>query len=118
MNRVEMPQPAKRCAAILGRLLTAEVRCNHSFGYLGVIGDDMPIRIYILAKQLNRPTAWSASRRGSNYRRQTMTQATLPRRERRNFVMWIHIAKRSETRERRIRESIALLAAGKKLGLK
>jgi len=57
MNRVEMRQPAKRCAAILGRLLTAEVRCNHSFGYLGVIGDDMPIRIYILAKQLNRPTA-------------------------------------------------------------
>ena len=43
---------------------------------------------------------------------------TLPRRERRNFVVWIHIAKRPETRERRIRESVALLAAGKKLGLK
>lgn len=42
----------------------------------------------------------------------------LPRRERRNFVVWIHIAKRSETRGRRIRESIALLAAGRKLGLK
>ena len=39
-------------------------------------------------------------------------------RERRNFVVWIHTAKRAETRERRIRESIALLAAGKKLGLK
>jgi uncharacterized protein YdeI (YjbR/CyaY-like superfamily) len=37
---------------------------------------------------------------------------------RRNFVVWIHIAKRPETRERRIRESIALLSAGKKLGLK
>jgi uncharacterized protein YdeI (YjbR/CyaY-like superfamily) len=37
---------------------------------------------------------------------------------RRNFVVWIHIAKRPETRARRIRESIALLAAGKKLGLK
>ena len=37
---------------------------------------------------------------------------------RRHFVMWIHTAKRPETRERRIRESIALLAAGKKLGLK
>jgi uncharacterized protein YdeI (YjbR/CyaY-like superfamily) len=36
----------------------------------------------------------------------------------RHFVGWIHIAKRPETRERRIRESIALLAAGKKLGLK
>jgi len=37
---------------------------------------------------------------------------------RRTFVMWIHTAKRAETLERRIRESIALLAAGKKLGLK
>ena len=37
---------------------------------------------------------------------------------RRNFVVWIHIAKRPETRDRRIRESIELLAAGKKLGLK
>jgi uncharacterized protein YdeI (YjbR/CyaY-like superfamily) len=42
----------------------------------------------------------------------------LPRGERRNFVVWIHIAKRPETRARRIRESIALLAAGRKLGLK
>lgn len=42
----------------------------------------------------------------------------LPRTQRRNFVVWIHVAKRPETRERRIRESIALLAAGKKLGLK
>jgi uncharacterized protein YdeI (YjbR/CyaY-like superfamily) len=37
---------------------------------------------------------------------------------RRHFVGWIHSAKRPETREKRIRESIALLAAGKKLGLK
>ncbi len=37
---------------------------------------------------------------------------------RRDFVVWIHTAKRTETREKRIRESIALLAAGKKLGLK
>jgi uncharacterized protein YdeI (YjbR/CyaY-like superfamily) len=42
----------------------------------------------------------------------------LPPRERRNFVVWIHIAKLAATRERRIRESIALLAAGRKLGLK
>ena len=40
------------------------------------------------------------------------------RTDRRNFVVWIHMAKRAETRERRIRESIELLAAGKKLGLK
>ncbi len=37
---------------------------------------------------------------------------------RRDFVVWIHTAKRPETRDRRIRESIELLSAGKKLGLK
>lgn len=37
---------------------------------------------------------------------------------RRNFVTWIHSSKRQETRDRRIRESITLLATGKKLGLK
>lgn len=37
---------------------------------------------------------------------------------RRHFVGWIHTAKRPETRESRIRQSIALLEAGKKLGLK
>jgi uncharacterized protein YdeI (YjbR/CyaY-like superfamily) len=37
---------------------------------------------------------------------------------RRHFVVWIHMAKRPDTRARRIRESISLLAAGKKLGLK
>jgi uncharacterized protein YdeI (YjbR/CyaY-like superfamily) len=37
---------------------------------------------------------------------------------RRHFVVWIHIAKRPETREKRIRESIALLEAGQRLGLK
>jgi uncharacterized protein YdeI (YjbR/CyaY-like superfamily) len=37
---------------------------------------------------------------------------------RRTFVMWIHTAKRPETREKRIQESLALLAAGRRLGLK
>jgi uncharacterized protein YdeI (YjbR/CyaY-like superfamily) len=37
---------------------------------------------------------------------------------RRNFVVWIHTAKRPETRDRRIREAIELLSAGRKLGLK
>jgi uncharacterized protein YdeI (YjbR/CyaY-like superfamily) len=39
-------------------------------------------------------------------------------RERQRFVHWIHTAKRPETRERRVRDSIALLANGRKLGLK
>jgi uncharacterized protein YdeI (YjbR/CyaY-like superfamily) len=37
---------------------------------------------------------------------------------RRQYVGWIHLAKRPETRERRIRETLKLLAARKKLGLK
>lgn len=37
---------------------------------------------------------------------------------RRQFVGWIHTARRPETRAKRLRESVALLAAGKKLGLK
>jgi len=37
---------------------------------------------------------------------------------RRNFIVWIHMAKQPRTRERRIRESVDLLAAGKRLGLK
>ncbi len=43
---------------------------------------------------------------------------SLPKGARRQFVVWIHTAKREETRDRRIRESVALLAAGKRLGLK
>jgi len=43
---------------------------------------------------------------------------TLSARNRRDFVIWIHTAKRPETRERRIREAIERLSAGKKLGLK
>ena len=42
----------------------------------------------------------------------------LARTYRRDFVVWIHIAKRPETRAKRIRAAIALLAAGKTLGLK
>ena len=42
----------------------------------------------------------------------------LARTYRRDFVVWIHTAKRPETRARRIRQSIELLSAGRKLGLK
>jgi uncharacterized protein YdeI (YjbR/CyaY-like superfamily) len=60
---------------------------------------------YIGAAFKANPTAWTFFK-------------TLSARNRRDFVVWIHTAKRPETRERRIRESIELLAAGKKLGLK
>lgn len=43
---------------------------------------------------------------------------SLSKRNRRDFVVWIHTAKRPETRERRIRESIERLSTGQKLGLK
>lgn len=60
---------------------------------------------YIAKALKSNPTAWAFFRK------------LAPTRQR-DFVVWIHIAKRPETRARRIRESIALLAAGKKLGLK
>ena len=34
------------------------------------------------------------------------------------YLAWIEVAKRPETREKRIKESIRLLAEGKKLGLR
>lgn len=64
---------------------------------------DLPAYI---AKELKaNPKAWS------------FFQGLAPT-SRRHFVGWIFLAKRPETRKKRIRESIALLAAGKKLGLK
>jgi uncharacterized protein YdeI (YjbR/CyaY-like superfamily) len=60
---------------------------------------------YIVKALKGSPKAWSAF------------QALAPTHQR-NYVVWIHIAKRPETREKRIHESIELLAAGKKLGLK
>ena len=57
-------------------------------------------------------TAFKANRKAWNF------FEALSATNRRNFVVWIHTAKRPETRAKRIRESLALLAAGKKLGLK
>jgi uncharacterized protein YdeI (YjbR/CyaY-like superfamily) len=37
---------------------------------------------------------------------------------RRAYICWIESAKREETKEKRLREALSLLAAGKKLGLK
>jgi len=43
---------------------------------------------------------------------------SLPASARRMFVLWIHTAKREETREKRIRESVEHLERGERLGLK
>lgn len=64
---------------------------------------DLPA--YIAKSLKAQPKAWEFFRR-------------LAPTDRRDFVVWIHTAKRPETRERRIRESIARLLAGQKLGLK
>ncbi len=37
---------------------------------------------------------------------------------RKQFISWIAVAKRQETKERRVRESIVLLERGEKLGMK
>jgi uncharacterized protein YdeI (YjbR/CyaY-like superfamily) len=64
---------------------------------------DLPV--YIARTLKANPKAWTFFRQlAPTYRR--------------NFVVWIHTARRPETREKRIRESIGLLAAGQKLGLK
>ena len=60
---------------------------------------------YIAKAFKTNPTAWQHF------------QALAPS-YRRHFVVWIHIAKRPDTRDRPLRESIELLSAGKKLGLK
>ena len=60
---------------------------------------------YIRRELTARPRAWEAFRRLAPSRR-------------RLYVGWVHSAKREETRERRLREVVRVLAAGKKLGLK
>jgi len=57
-------------------------------------------------------TAFKANPRGWKFFQ------TLSARKRRDFVVWIHTAKRPETRERRIREALELLSAGTTLGLR
>jgi uncharacterized protein YdeI (YjbR/CyaY-like superfamily) len=61
--------------------------------------------------------AYVAKALKTNLRAWQHFQALAPT-HRRDFVVWIHTAKRPETRERRIRESIVLLSAGRRLGLR
>jgi uncharacterized protein YdeI (YjbR/CyaY-like superfamily) len=51
-------------------------------------------------------------------RRASTTFEALPPSHRRRYLDWIAMAKREETREKRLREAIALLRSGKRLGLK
>jgi uncharacterized protein YdeI (YjbR/CyaY-like superfamily) len=75
---------------------------DHTYAPRPVIPD---LPAYIAKALKTNPKAWGFFR-------------TLAPTYRRDFVVWIHTAKRPDTRARRIRESIAVLAAGKRLGLK
>jgi uncharacterized protein YdeI (YjbR/CyaY-like superfamily) len=108
-------QPASKWSAI-NRQRWAELKKTGLLSWAGLASPptdntyaprpEIPELPAYIAKALkSEPKAWSFFQ-------------TLAPTYRRHFVVWIHIAKRPETREKRIRESIALLAAGRKLGLK
>src|SRR5947208_16909726 len=85
-----------------GRLTSAGLAAaptNNSYAPRPVIPE---LPVYIAKALRANPEAWKFFRElAPTYRR--------------DFVVWIHTAKRLETRERRMRESIALLATGKNL---
>jgi uncharacterized protein YdeI (YjbR/CyaY-like superfamily) len=91
-----------KAAGLLTSAGLAAAPTNNTYAPRPVIPD---LPVYIAKALKANPMAWS------------FFQGLAPT-YRRHFVGWIHTAKRPETRENRIRESIALLAAGKKLGLK
>jgi uncharacterized protein YdeI (YjbR/CyaY-like superfamily) len=91
-----------RAAGLLTPAGLAAAPTNNTYAPRPVIPE---LPVYIAKALKTNPRAWQFFRElAPTYRR--------------HFVVWIHTAKRAETRERRIRESIALLVAGKKLGLK
>lgn len=89
-------------AGLLEAAGKAAAPTKHSYGPKPIIPE---LPAYIAKAFKANATAWAFFQ-------------SLPARERRNFVVWIHIAKREETRERRIREAVDLLARGERLGLK
>jgi uncharacterized protein YdeI (YjbR/CyaY-like superfamily) len=91
-----------KAAGLLASAGLAAAPTNNTYAPRPVIPE---LPVYIAKALKANPRAWEFFRE-------------LPPTYRRDFVVWIHMAKRPETRERRIRESIALLAAGKRLGLK
>ena len=91
-----------KAAGLLTPAGLAAAPTNNTYAPRPVIPD---LPVYIAKALKANPKAWEFFRElAPTYRR--------------DFVVWIHTAKRPETRDRRIRESIALLAARKKLGLK
>jgi uncharacterized protein YdeI (YjbR/CyaY-like superfamily) len=91
-----------KAAGLLGSAGIVAAPTNNTYAPRPVIPD---LPAYIAKALKTNSNAWEFFR-------------TLAHTDRRPFVVWIHTAKRPDTRERRIRESIRLLAAGRKLGLK
>ena len=91
-----------KAAGLLTSAGLAAAPTNNTYAPRPVIPD---LPVYIAKALRANPKAWKFFRE-------------LAPTHRRPFVVWIHTAKRPDTRARRIRESISLLAAGKKLGLK
>jgi len=89
-------------AGLLHEAGTAAAPGDHSYAPKPKI-PELPAYIATAFKQ--HAKAWTAFR-------------ALARGHRRQYVAWIHTAKRQETRERRISEAIRMLTAGRKLGLK
>jgi uncharacterized protein YdeI (YjbR/CyaY-like superfamily) len=90
-----------------GRLKTAgkarSPESGASYGPLPTVPAKIPA--YIVKALKSVPPAWEYFK-------------TLAPSHQRHYFGWIHIAKREETRQRRLREAIGLLAKKQKLGLK
>jgi uncharacterized protein YdeI (YjbR/CyaY-like superfamily) len=89
-----------------GRLMPAGVNrapTDRSYAARTTVPSKVPP--YIRQALEKRPAAWR------------YFQSLAPS-EQRHLFGWIHVAKREETKRRRLEEAIRLLAAGKKLGLK
>ena len=88
-----------------GQLAPAGLAAAPTDNKTGALADIPDLPDYIAAAFQADPKAWA------------FFQSLAPG-YRRRFVGWIHIAKREETRQKRIREAVATLRAGKKLGPK
>jgi uncharacterized protein YdeI (YjbR/CyaY-like superfamily) len=91
-----------KSAGMLGTAGLAAAPTDNTYAPRPVIPE---LPAYIVEGLKANPKAWSEFQ-------------DLPPSHRRQYVVWIHMAKRPETRERRMGEAIRLLARGQKLGLK
>ncbi len=110
------PRKASSKWSELNRKRWAELK---SAGQLAPAGLSTPptANTYAPRPAIPKLPAYIASAIRENSKAWRSFQALAPS-HRRDYVQWIHTAKRPETRERRIKETIVRLAAGQKLGLR